>query len=205
MSSAARRMQARPAPRVTAPRRRQRSRSPDPVITRSSTLSTEPGGCQATLTPLQATVVKRSKKRENQNSATSSSNHNPSRGHQNDADPGPVARGDKSKAKSLSSKSRHAIDQSTESMSSGRTVVSGRRERDRSLTRGDRSSKRASSVEPIEADGDLQLTGPIAAAQYTRLQSEVEKLREVRFQPVVISAIYSWLTRSHSKGSGRRT
>lgn len=148
---------------------------------RSSTLSTEPGGGQApSPVPLQGTLAKRSKKRENQNPGNSSSGRNTTRGSPYDADVDPVARGDKSKVKSLSSRTRQPINQSTDSLSSTRTVVPGRRERDRSLTRGEsvRSSKRTPSVEPIEADGDPLFTGSIAVAQYARLQIEVEKLRE---------------------------
>jgi len=208
MSSTARRMQARSALRLHTPRRRQRSPSPDPVTIRSPALSTEPGGDQApTPTPLQATLVKRSKKRENQNPASTSSNHNFSRGNRNDTDSGPVARGDKSKVhKSLSSKNRHNNNQSIETPSSIRTVAPGRRDRDRSLTRGEsvRSSKRTSSVEPIEADDDPQLTGPIAVAQYTRLQNEVEKLREVRFKHVMIDPICLRFTHVYSNYNARR-
>ena len=149
---------------------------------RSSTLSTEPGGGQAhSPVPLQSTLAKRSKKRENQNPANSSS-RNATRVNPYDADVDPAARGDKSKVKSLSSRTRQPINQSTDSLSSTRTVVPGRRERDRSLAQGEpgRSSKRTPSVEPTGADDDPLLTGPIAFAQYARLQIEVEKLREVR-------------------------
>lgn len=208
MNSATRRTQGRSTHRQHTPRRRQRSRSPDPATIRSSTLSNEPGGGQVPSTiPLQSTLVKRSKKRENQNPANASSNHNPSRGNQNDTDAVPVARGDKSKVnKPPSSRTRHAINQSTETQSSARTVVSGRRERDRSLTRGEsvRSSKRTSSVEPTEADDDPQLTGPIAVAQYARLLNEVEKLREVGPKHVMISKNYFGLTHPHRNGNGRR-
>ena len=193
MSSTARRIQPRSTPRLHAPRRRQRSRSPDPTTIRSPTLSTEPGGQTSSPIPLQSILVRRSKKRENQSPANASSNHNQSRSNQNDAEAGPVVQGDKSKVhKSLSSKNRHAINQSTETLSSTRTVVPGRRDRDRLLTGGEsaRSSKRTSSVEPTEADEDPQLTGAIAVAQYTRLQSEVEKLREVRSKHVMIDPIY---------------
>lgn len=184
MSSTARRMQARSTSRLHVPHRRQQSHSPDPTTIISSALSTELGGGEEpSLIPLQSTLVKRSKKRENQNPANTSSNHNSSRGNPNDIDTGPVARGDKSKVhKSLSSRTRHITNQSAETLSSSRTAVPARRGRDRSFTSGEpvRSSKRTSSVEPIEADDDPQLTGPIAVAQYTRLQNEVEKLREVR-------------------------
>ena len=193
MSSTARRTQGRSTLRLPMPRRRQRSRSPDSTTIRSSTLSTELGGGQTPLpTPLQSTLARRSKKRENQYPANASSNHNHPRGNQNDADAGPVARGDKSKVhKSLNSKTRHTINQSAESSSSTRTSVSGRRDRDRSLTRGEsaRSSKRTPSVEPIEVDEDPQFTGAIAVAQYMRLQGEVEKLREVRSKNVTIDWI----------------
>ena len=197
MSSVARRMQARSLHRQQMPRRRQRSRSPDFTTIRSFPLFTEPSGQAPSPSPLQSTLSKRSKRRENQNPANASSNHSHSRGNQNDADAGPVARGDKSKAhKSTTSRNRHNINQSTETLSSTRTTVPGRRDRDRSLTRGEsvRSSKRASSTEPIEVDDDTQLTGPIAVAQYTRLQNEVEKLREVRPKHVMIDWIQSRFT-----------
>ena len=200
-------MQARSTPRLPAPRRRQRSRSPDPAAIRS-TLSTEPGSGQIPPSiPLQSAPVKRSKKRENQNPANTSSNHNPSRGNQNDADAGLVARGDKSKIhRPPSSKNRQTINQSTETPSSTRTAVPGRRDRDRSLTRGEsaRSSKQTSSVDPAEAGDDPRLSGPIAVAQYIRLQNEVEKLREVRSKHVMIDAIYFRFTHSHSNYNGRR-
>jgi hypothetical protein len=189
MSSTTRRTQTRSTPRAHIPRRRPRSRSPDPTPVWLSTLSTGLGGGQASSpTPLQTGFIKRSRKRENQIPATSASNHNSSRGHQNELNIAPVARGDKSKVKPLSSKSRHTTNQSTDALSSTRTAVPGRRDRDRSLTRGEsgRSSRQTSSVEPIEAGGDPQLTGPIAVAQYTRLQNEVEKSREARPQHVMI-------------------
>lgn len=208
MSSAARRMQARSTPRLHASHRRQQSRSPDPTTMISPTLAAEPGGGQVpSLISLQSTLVKRSKKRENQNPANTSSNRNPSHGNQNDVDIGPVARGDKSKVhKSLSSRNRHTANQSTETPTSFRTAVPGRRDRDRSFTNGEpvRSSKPTSSVEPIEPDDDSQLTGPIAVAQYTRLQNEVEKLREVRWKHVMIDMIYLRLTHPHSNYNGRR-
>lgn len=190
MSSATRRMQARSTLRLHTPRRRQRSRSPDYSAIRSPTLFTDLGSSQVSPPiPLQNAPVRRSKKRENQIHANSSSSHNPSRGSQNDADVGTVARGDKSRVhKSLGSKNRHTINQSTETLSSTRTAVPGRRDRDRPHNSGEsaRSSKRTPSVEPTEADDDPQLTGPIAVAQYTRLQNEVEKLREVRPKHVMI-------------------
>ena len=208
MSSAARRMQPRSTLRLQTPRRRQRSRSPDPTTLRSSTLPTDlTGGQFPSPTPLQNTFVKRSKKRENQNPANASSSHNHSRGYQNDTDTGPVARGDKSKPhKPPSSKNRHTVNQSTETLSSTRTVIPGRRDRDRSLTRGEsgRSSKRTPSLEPTEVDEDPQLTGPIAVAQYTRLQTEVEKLREVRSKHVMIDTTQFQFTHAYSNYSGRR-
>ena len=96
-----------------------------------------------------------------------------------------MARGDKSKAhKTANLRNRHTTNQSTEPLSSTRTAAPGRRDGDRSLTRGEsaRSSKRTPSEEPIEVDQDPQFTGAIAVAQYTRLQNDVEKLREVRSQ-----------------------
>jgi len=208
MSSAARRTQARSTPRLHAPRRRQQSRSPDPTTMIPSTLAAEPGGGQVpSLIPLQSTLVKRSKKRENQNPANTSSNYNPSHGNQNEVDTSPVARGDKSKVhKSLSSRNRHTTNQSTETPASPRTAVPGRRDRDRSFTNGEpvRSSKPTSSVEPIEPDDDCQLTGPIAVAQYTRLQNEVEKLREVRCKHVMTNTICLRFTHLHSNYNGRR-
>jgi len=189
MSSAARRTQARSTSRLHAPRRSQQSRSPDPTTVISSPLYTEPGGGQVpSLIPPQSILAKRSKKRENQNPANTSSNYNSSHINRNDPDIGPVARGDKSKVhKPLSSRNRHIANQSTETLSSSRTAVSGRRDRDRSFASGEsvRPSKRTSSVEPIETDDDTQLTGPIAVAQYARLQNEVEKLREVRCERVI--------------------
>lgn len=207
MSSTARRTQARSNSRVHVPRRRQRSCSPEPAIIWSSTLSTEPGGGLApSPASLQNQLVKRSKKRENQNPANSSSIYNSSRGNENEMDTGPVARGDKSKVKPLSSKNRSTTYQGTEMLSSTRTSVQGRRDRDRTLTCGEpvRSSKTTSPVEPIEVDDDPQLNGPIAVAQYTRLQNEIEKLREVRSHNVMIDAIYVGFTRSHSNYNGRR-
>jgi len=199
-------MQARSTLRLQTPRRRQRSRSPDPTTIRSSIiLSTDlTGGLVPSPTTPQSTFAKRSKKRENQNPANASSSHNHSRGHQNDIDAGPMARGDKSKVnKPPNSKNRHIVNQNTEGPSSARTAVPGRRDRDRSLTRGEsiRSSKRTPSVESIEVDEDPHLTGPIAAAQYTRLQSEVEKLREVCSKHVMIGTI---LTRARSNYNGRK-
>ena len=208
MNSAARRMQARSTPRPQMPRRRQRSRSPDPTTIGSSTLSTDSSGGQVpSPMPLQSALAKRSKKRENQNSTNAPSSQNHSRGTHNDTDAGPVARGDRSKGhRSLSSKNRHTINQSTETPSSARTAVPGRRDRDRSLTRGEsaRSSKRTPSVEPIEVDQDHQFTGAIAVAQYTRLQSEVEKLREVRSKHVMIGTLSFRLTHAYSNYNGRR-
>ena len=183
-------MQGRSTFRQQTPRRRQRSRSPDSITTRSSALSTEPGGGQVPSPfPLQNTLSRRSKRRENQNPANPFSDHHHSRGNQNDTDVGLVARGDKSKVhKSLNSKTRHAVNQSAETLPSARTAAPGRRDRDRSLTRGEtvRSSKRTPSIEPTEVDEDPQFTGVIAVAQYTRLQSEVEKLREVRSEHATI-------------------
>ena len=208
MNSTARRTQARSTPRAHVPRRRQRSRSPDSAITRSSTLSTEPGGGQSVSSvPLQNTLSKRSKRRENQNPANSSG-HNLTRGHLNDEDDGPVARCDKSKAKSLSSRNRHTVNQNTDTQPSSRGAVLGRRDRDRSLTRGESSkpSKGTSSVEPIGASDDHQLTGPLALAQYARLQDEAEKLRDVRSQHIriMIATIHFVFTRSHSNYNGRK-
>lgn len=195
MNSAARRTQGGSTLRQQAPRRRRRSRSPDSTTIRSST--TEPGGGQVpSPVPLQNTLSKRSKRRENKNLADTSSSHNHSRGNQNDADTGPVARGDKSRVhKPLNSKTRQTINQSIELLPSARAAVPGRRERDRSLTRGEsaRSLKRTPSVEPIEVDQDLQFTGAIAVAQYTRLQNEVEKLKEVCSKHVMIGAIQFYL------------
>lgn len=188
-------------------RRRQRSRSPDPIIARPSTLPTELGGGPAHPTAtLQNALSKRSKRRENQNPTNSSSIHNPSRGNQNEVDTNSVSRGDKSKAKSLNSKIRNATHQSTETLSSTRTAVQGRRDRDRSLTHGEpgRSSKPASPVELIETDDDPQFTGPIAIAQYMRLQNEVEKLREVGCNHLAIDTTYFGFTHSHSNTNGRR-
>jgi hypothetical protein len=208
MSSAARRTQTRSTLRPHAPRRRQQSRSPDPTTIIPSTLSTEPGGEQVpSLMPLQSAPVKRSKKRENQNPANTSSNHSSSRGSQNDIDTGLVARGDKSKVhKSLNSRNRPITNQSTETLPSSRTPVPGRRDRDRSFTSGEsvRSSKQTSSAEPIEADNDTQFTGPIAFAQYTRLQNEVEKLREVCRKHVMIDVMYLRFTHPDSNYNGRR-
>jgi len=202
-------MQARSTLRLQTPRRRQRSRSPDPTTIRSSIiLSTDLSGGQVpSPTPPQSTLSKRSKKRENQNPAHASSSHNQSRGHQNDIDAGPVARGDKSRInKPPNSKNRHIVNQSTEALSSTRTAVPGRRDKDRSLTRGEsiRSSKRTPSVEPIEVDEDPHLTGPIAVAQYTRLQSEVEKLREVRSKHVMIDT-FSVYTRTQQFQRSKKT
>lgn len=208
MSSATRRTQTRPTSRAHVPRRRQRSRSPDPEIIMSTTLSTQPGGGLApSPIPLQNTLAKRSKKRENQNPANSSSVYNSSRGNRNEMDIGPVARGDKSKVKSLGSKNRNVTHQSTETIPSARVAaVQGRRDRDRSLTRGEpgRSSKPTSSVEPTETDDGPQLTGPIAVAQYMRLQNEVENLREVRSYHVMIDTIRFGFTHRHSNYNGRR-
>jgi len=208
MSSASRRMQARSTLRLPPPRRRQRSRSPDPTTIRSSILPTDlSGGPVPSPTLPQSTFVRRSKKRENQNPANASSSQNHHRGNQNDTDAGPVARGDKSKVhKSLSSKNRQTVNQSTDPLSSTRTAAPGRRDRDRSLTRGEsaRSSKRTPSVEPIEVDEDPQLTGPIAVAQYARLQGEVERLREVRSKHVMTDTIQFRFTHSHSNYNGRR-
>ena len=183
-------MQARSTLRIHTTRRRQRSRSPDSTATRSSTLFTDLGGVSSP-SPLQNALLRRSKKRENQIHANSS--FGPLRGSQNDADIGAVARGDKSRVhKSLGSRNRHTANQSTETLSSTRTVVPGRRDRDRSHNGGEsaRSSKRTPSVEPTEVDKDPQLTGPIAVAQYTRLQNEVEKLREVRPKHVMIDSTH---------------
>ena len=200
-------MQARPTPRVHIPYRRQRSRSPDPIVTGSSTLFSELDGGQAPPpTPVHNKYSKRSKKRENQYPGNSSSTHNHSRGSQNDADAGPVARGDKPKVKSMSSKHRHTTNQSTETSSSARTAIQGRRDRDRSLTRGEssRSSKQTPTVEPIDAADDPQLTGPIAVAHYMRLQIEVEKLREVGSKHVMIGTIRFGFTHLHSNYKGQR-
>ena len=199
-STTTRRTQTRSTPRAHISRRRQRSRSPDPAIIRPSTLSTQPDRrLSPSPIPLQSTLARRSKKRENQNPVNSSTIYNSTRSNQNEMDIGPVAGGDKSKAKALNSKSRSATYQSTENLSSARTaVVQGRRDRDRSLTRGEsgRSSKPASSAEPIEADYNPQFTGAIAVAQYMRLQNEVDKLREVHSHHVMIDAIYFGFTRS---------
>ena len=207
MSSTARRTQARSTLRLQTPRRRQRSRSPDPTTIRSSTiLPTDLSGGQVpSPTPPQSTFTKRSKRRENQNPTNATSSHNHSRGHHNDVDAGPVARGDKSKVnKPPNSKNRYIVNQSTEAVPSTRTAAPGRRDRDRSLTRGEsiRSSKQTPSVEPTEVDEDPHLTGPIAVAQYTRLQGEVEKLREVRSKHVMIDTFR--FTHAHSNCNARK-
>lgn len=209
-STTTRRTQGRSTLRVQVSRHRQRSRSPDPTIIWSSTFSTEPGpgGLTPSPIPLQSSLSKRSKRRENQNPANSSSIYNSSRGNQNEMDTGtgPVARGDKSKAKPLNSKNRSTTHQSTEMHSSARTAVQGKRDRDRSLVRGEssRSSKPTTSAESNEAENDLQLTGSIAVAQYMRLQNEAEKLREVRSHHVMIGAIYFGFTHLHSNYNGQR-
>src|ERR1700679_2451756 len=102
MSTTTRRTQTRSTPRAHMSRRRPRSRSPDPIIARPSTLSAELGGGLApSSATLQNALSKRSKRRENQNPTNSSSIHNSSRGNQNEVDTNSVSRGDKSKAKSL--------------------------------------------------------------------------------------------------------